>query len=157
MPVFMLFIVNKSGSLIFRRTFGDAPAINPSVLEGNWCLNTASIWGTYVTGLSKQIGPVPKNPEEGSGAELVEGHDHNVHYHATATGTSFIFFTDTLTLNVKPLYDDLYQAYVDAVLKHPMYTLDSTGAGDQIKTKSYSYFVSLVDNAVARFAVTGGR
>jgi hypothetical protein len=138
MVVHLLMIANTSGSLTYAKVFHEG-GFNTELLTGDWPVMTASVIVTYVMGMSRQVSPVA-DPAEAATVELIEGHGHNLHCHATATGNTFMFFTDTVTVSVADIFADVYVAFVDYVLKHPMYLLDASGAGVFINAAKYDVF-----------------
>ena len=152
MVVHMIMITNKSGSLIYSRTFNDQ-GLNVKLLQSNWAVTTSSILVTFVVGMSQQVAPVPDDPLMCSGVQLIEGHDHNLHFCATASGNAFVFITDPATTTVRELFAECYGAFVDTVLRHPSYALDSSGAGQHIHSAKYDVFTARLDAAaVKKFA-----
>ena len=145
----MLLIANKSGTLVYSRTFNEQ-GLNTKLLQSDWVVTTSSILVTYVVGMSQQVAPVPEDPLNCSGVQLIEGHDHNLHYCATASGNAFIFITDPATTSVKDLFQECYLAFVDNVLRHPAYALDSSGAGQHIHSGKFDVFTSRLDAAAAK-------
>ena len=145
----MLMIANKSGSLVYSRTFNEQ-GLNMKLLQSDWTVSTSSVLVTFVVGISQQIAPAPEDPLLCSGVQLIEGHDHNLHYCATATGIVFIFLTDTHTTSVVDVFQECYIAFVNCVLRHPAYALDSTGAGQYINPSKFDVFTSRIEQAVAK-------
>ena len=147
MVVHLLWIVNKSGQLIYNHTFTSKDKLGDIGLSGDRQVTVASVlYGLH--GMSRQIAPVPADVMDCDGMSLVEGTDHNLHIFETVTGVKFVLLSDTDLSSCDAILSEVYQLYVDFVLKNPFYTLDNSGIGQPIR---FPAFTSLVEATVTRY------
>lgn len=112
--VFNLFIVNKSGGLIYYKDFGSL-----AKLDTNDSLRLASTWhGLHA--IAMQLSPVPG----GGGIELLEAETFDLHCFQTLTGTKFFMATEPGAQGVPLLLHQIYDMYADYVLKNPFYEIE---------------------------------
>lgn len=112
--VFNLFIVNKSGGLIYYKDFGSL-----AKLDTNDSLRLASTWhGLHA--IAMQLSPVPG----GGGIELLEAETFDLHCFQTLTGTKFFTATEPGAQGVPLLLRQIYDLYGDYVLKNPFYEIE---------------------------------
>jgi len=107
-----LFVVNKSGGLIFQRDFGP----NCAKLDTNDALRLASIWHS-LHAISAQLAP-----RAGCGGmEHLEADTFELHCFQAPTGTKFFVVGPLRTPGLPPLLRAVYELYTDYVLKNPFY------------------------------------
>jgi hypothetical protein len=106
-----LYVVNKSGGLIFQRDFGGAPK-----LDTNDTLRLASIWHS-LHAISAQLSPRPGC----AGIELLEADTFDLHCFQAPSGTKFFCTSAPRALGAAPLLRVIYELYTDYVLKNPFY------------------------------------
>ena len=106
-----LYIVNKSGGLIFQRDFGGG-----AKLDTNDTLRLASIWHS-LHAISAQLSPRPGC----GGIELLETDTFDLHCFQAPTGTKFFVTSAPHALGAAPLLRVVYELYADFVLKNPFY------------------------------------
>lgn len=106
-----LYIVNKSGGLIFQRDFGEA-----AKLDTNDTLRVASIWHS-LHAISAQLSPVAGC----DGIQLLSCSAFDLHCFQAPTGTKFFVTAPPRSLGSAPLLRVVYELYADYVLKNPFY------------------------------------
>eukprot|EP00897_Mesotaenium_endlicherianum_P000487 jgi/Mesen1/10439/ME000082S09939 len=112
--IFNLFVINKSGGLIYYKDFGSL-----AKLDTNDSLRLASTWhGLHA--IASQLSPVPN----GGGIELLEAETFDLHCFQTLTGTKFFVATEPGTQGIDFLLRLIYDLYTDFVLKNPFYELE---------------------------------
>eukprot|EP00270_Netrium_digitus_P009186 TRINITY_DN2789_c2_g1_i2.p1 TRINITY_DN2789_c2_g1~~TRINITY_DN2789_c2_g1_i2.p1 ORF type:complete len:148 (+),score=38.43 TRINITY_DN2789_c2_g1_i2:240-683(+) len=112
--IFNLFIINKSGGLIYYKDFGSL-----SKLDINESLRLASTWhGLHA--IAMQLSPVPG----GGGIDLLEAETFELHCFQTLTGTKFFVATEPGAHGVEALLRAIYDLYADYVLKNPFYEVE---------------------------------
>ncbi|CAD7695874.1 unnamed protein product [Ostreobium quekettii] len=112
--IYSLYIINKSGGLIFHKDF--API---SRVDLNDSLRLASIWHS-LNAISVQLSPVPSC----TGIELLEAETFNLHSFQSVTGTKFVLVVDPRASSVPAFLQRVYQLYTDYVLKNPFYEVE---------------------------------
>lgn len=145
MVVVTIGIVNGSGGKIFTRHVADSP---PSTYDP-WD-TFASILSTYCFGFSREINPVFPDPLDASPLRLIEGREHDLHVYFTPTKIGFFALTTAGHPLRRDIFQELYAAYVDLVLKHPAYVVDFQGAGQPVSTEVYVAFTAAVDAIAGR-------
>ncbi|CAI5946569.1 unnamed protein product [Closterium sp. NIES-64] len=113
-PVFNLFIINKSGGLIYYKDFGSL-----NRLDTNDSLRLASTWhGLHA--IAMQLSPIPN----GGGIEMLEAGTFDLHCFQTLTGTKFFIATEVGFTGAPTLLAIIYDLYTDYVLKNPFYEVE---------------------------------
>ena len=108
-----LYIVNKSGGLIFQRDFGPPSGAR---LDTNDTLRLASIWHS-LHAIAAQL-----SPRAGCGGiEHLEADTFDLHCFQAPTGTKFFVTSAPRALGAAPLLRVVYELYTDYVLKNPFY------------------------------------
>ena len=138
MGILAVWLVNKSGSLIYRRTFEREPKDLAPVSADRLMQLGSTMYS--LDGFTKEIANC-------GGVQLVEGSHHNLHVHFTPTGLCWILVTDPFTGNVAQVWNDIYSAYSDFVLKNPFYVFDSSGIGQPIQISAFN---DAIDDIVAK-------
>lgn len=112
--VFNLFVINKSGGLIYYKDFGSV-----CKLDTNDSLRLASTWhGLHA--IAMQLSPV----HGGGGIELLETDAFDLHCYQTLTGTKFFLATAVGFTGAHALLAAVYDLYTDYVLKNPFYEVE---------------------------------
>lgn len=109
-----LYIINKSGGLIFQKSF-----LEREKVDLNDRLRIASIWHS-VCAIASQVSPVANC----SGINLLEADTFDLHCYQTETGTKFCLVVEPGTQNVPAFLYKLYELYADYVLKNPFYEVE---------------------------------
>ena len=130
--VYSVYIVNKSGGLIFFRTYGE---LTPK-MNSNDALRLAGMWHG-LSNISAQLSPVPT---EGPGnISLLETDNFDLHCLLTATGLKFFLTAQPRAAGMEALLWTIYQLYGDFVMKDPFYENDMpirSGEFDKQLTKA---------------------
>jgi trafficking protein particle complex subunit 4 len=104
-PVFSVWIVNKSGGLIFYKNYSDK-----NTLDINDTLRLASVWHSlHAISRTNSVSPVKKS----SGIELLE----------TST-FEFMVCSMKKAIGVERLLRRVYDVYADFAMKNPFYELE---------------------------------
>eukprot|EP00993_Chasmostoma_nieuportense_P005670 NODE_6293_length_552_cov_13.303529_g6128_i0.p1 GENE.NODE_6293_length_552_cov_13.303529_g6128_i0~~NODE_6293_length_552_cov_13.303529_g6128_i0.p1 ORF type:complete len:164 (-),score=62.00 NODE_6293_length_552_cov_13.303529_g6128_i0:59-523(-) len=120
MVVFALWIINKTGGLIFEKEFatGRLPT-----LSTNAFLKLASVFHAQ-NAIAQQLAPVCVN--ECSGIQCLEADGFKLFCHETVTALKFVLITDPscTSAQIDPLLQSIYELYADYVLKNPFYEVE---------------------------------
>lgn len=113
--IYSIFIINKSGGLVFNKEY------IPGVFKNlNDTLRLASIWHS-LHAISMQLSPVPSC----GGIELLQADTFDLHCFQTLTGTKFLAVTEPQTPDVSfLLQNQIFDLYADYVLKNPFYEVE---------------------------------
>lgn len=142
MAIWLLWIINKSGQLIYSRNFGGGNLGSVAQIKDLALTLAGIVYGLH--GMSREISPFPKDKLECQGIDLIECTDMNVFLFETQTLTKFVFVTDVATTNVAQFSSDVYGAYIDYVLKNPFYTLDTAGIGQPIRLPAFDQQIEVL-------------
>ncbi|GBG80405.1 hypothetical protein CBR_g30870 [Chara braunii] len=112
--VYNLFVINKSGGLIYYKDFGST-----AKLDTNNSLQLASVWHS-LHAISMEFSPVP----DCTGIEFLEADNFDLHCFQTLTGTKFFVVTETGAVGIDGLLRVVYELYADYVLKNPFYEVE---------------------------------
>lgn len=112
--IFSLYIINKSGGLIFYKDYGSAGR-----MDTNDSLRLASLWHS-MHAISQQLSPVVGC----SGIELLEADTFDLHCFQSLTGTKFFVVSEPGTQHMEGLLKFIYELYTDYVLKNPFYEME---------------------------------
>eukprot|EP01040_Poterioochromonas_malhamensis_P002450 gene2450-2605_t len=121
---YQLFIINRSGGLIYSRSL----SLQSPKLSTNDCLilgsttNDCLILGSTFHGLhsiAQQIAPVIS-----AGIERLETDTFILQCLQTLTGTKFVITASPGTAELELLLQGIYEVYTDYVLKNPFYEVD---------------------------------
>jgi hypothetical protein len=112
--IYSLYIINKSGGLIFYKDYGSAGR-----MDTNDSLRLASLWHS-MHAISQQLSPVSGC----SGIELLEADTFDLHCFQTLTGTKFFVVSEPGTQHMDGLLKHIYELYTDYVLKNPFYEME---------------------------------
>lgn len=118
MVVFALLIINKSGGLVFNRTFHSGLA----TLTGNDYLVLA---GTFhgVNAIARNLSPTTRL-RDSTGVESVMTTRFLLTCFETATGTKFLLFSEPAQQNSDMILKKCYELFADYVMKNPFYNLE---------------------------------
>ncbi|KAL6062415.1 Trafficking protein particle complex subunit [Balamuthia mandrillaris] len=108
--VHSLYIINKSGGLIYQKNFVEGVSIaeDPVRLGG-------LLYGMHT--FTSKLSPVP----DCTGLEVLETDTFRLHCFQTLTGTKFFMTADAKRTNVDKVLQSIYVLYTDYVLKNPFY------------------------------------
>eukprot|EP01006_Ploeotia_vitrea_P044734 TRINITY_DN66859_c5_g2_i1.p2 TRINITY_DN66859_c5_g2~~TRINITY_DN66859_c5_g2_i1.p2 ORF type:complete len:137 (+),score=1.88 TRINITY_DN66859_c5_g2_i1:44-454(+) len=126
MVVYALWVINKTGGLIFDREF----ASGLPELSTNAFLKFASAFHTQHA-IAAQLSPVP----DCKGIEVIEAECFKLFCYETPTAIKFIVITDSTVQVVDSLLRDIYQLYSDYVLKNPFYEVEQPIRVEHWETK----------------------
>ncbi|XP_038988838.1 trafficking protein particle complex subunit 4-like isoform X1 [Phoenix dactylifera] len=125
--IYSLFIINKSGGLIFYKDYGSAGR-----MDTNDSLRLASLWHS-MHAISQQLSPTTGC----SGIELLQADTFDLHCFQSLTvsqttqrkgkkqyGTKIFVVCEPSTLHMEGLLKVIYELYTDYVLKNPFYEME---------------------------------
>ncbi|KAG9439320.1 hypothetical protein H6P81_019485 [Aristolochia fimbriata] len=112
--IYSLFIINKSGGLIFYKDYGSAGR-----MDTNDSLRVASLWHS-MHAISQQLSPMAGC----TGIELLEADTFDLHCFQSLTGTKFFVVCEPGSLHMGALLKHIYELYTDFVLKNPFYEME---------------------------------
>ncbi|KAF2201120.1 Sybindin-like protein [Delitschia confertaspora ATCC 74209] len=135
MVVFCLFIISKSGGLIYNREFHAGMS---KLTSNDYLMLAGSFHGMHA--ITKQLCPVPPTPVtplsvagapapspfigRPSGLEVLESSHFRMQCFQTLTGIKFLLFTEPQQPNVDVMIRRIYELYADYVMKNPFYTVE---------------------------------
>eukprot|EP01062_Namystynia_karyoxenos_P068184 TRINITY_DN62535_c0_g1_i1.p1 TRINITY_DN62535_c0_g1~~TRINITY_DN62535_c0_g1_i1.p1 ORF type:complete len:197 (+),score=64.59 TRINITY_DN62535_c0_g1_i1:82-591(+) len=140
--LFSIWIVNKSGGLIFDKDFGQEAQGRPAAESGrgrqggramdvNLKLKVAGIFhGLHA--ISKQMSPVA----DSGGIEMIEADSYKFFCFESYSRNIKIFCTTDPSVNnrdANEFMQEVYKNYADYVLKNPFYEVDQYGIGQPIR------------------------
>eukprot|EP00762_Andalucia_godoyi_P004585 ANDGO_05138.mRNA.1 Trafficking protein particle complex subunit 4 len=114
MVVYSLYVINRSGGLIYNSDFMDVPK-----LDGNAYLRLASTFHS-MHAISNELAPVAGR----GGITVVDTDAFRLHCLQTLTGFKFFVIVDPKHANVDLLLASIYEIFADYVCKNPFYELD---------------------------------
>mmetsp|Transcript_11832 Transcript_11832/g.53639 ORF Transcript_11832/g.53639 Transcript_11832/m.53639 type:complete len:166 (-) Transcript_11832:1332-1829(-) len=112
--VHSLWIINKSGGLVYHKTYADIPHI-----DVNETMRLASMWHA-IHAMSIQMSPVGGC----TGIELLETDSFDLRCTQTPTGIKFFVTAAPKTLGLDVLLRTVYDIYSDYVMKNPFYEVE---------------------------------
>ncbi|KAG2609444.1 trafficking protein particle complex subunit 4-like [Panicum virgatum] len=112
--IYSLFIINKSGGLIYYKDYGSAGR-----MDTNDSLRLASLWHS-MHAISQQLSPTPGC----NGIDLLQAHNFDLHCFQSLTGTKFFVVCETGAPNMEMLLKVIYELYTDFVSKNPFYEME---------------------------------
>lgn len=113
--ILSLYVVNKSGGLIFNKDFAEGVAR----VDLNDSLRLASIWHS-LNAIAAQLSPAPGC----IGIELMEAETFDLHCFETPTGSKFLIVVDPGSPYIPGVLQRIYELYSDYVLKNPFYEVE---------------------------------
>ncbi|KAJ2808476.1 hypothetical protein H4S07_003414 [Coemansia furcata] len=126
-----LFIINRSGGLIYSKNFTQQVA----QLSSNEALIFA---GTFhgIHALASRISPAPKRDSvKDTGIQSIDTKNFRIHCYQTPTGIKFIAVTDLLQTKLSGALNKAYTLYCDYALKNPFYNLEMPIRSEMFDTK----------------------
>ncbi|CAD2216114.1 Transport protein particle (TRAPP) [Angomonas deanei] len=146
MVVHLLWMINQSGQLIARTPFTEPALLGELGTNADLQLTVSSVlFSTY--GMSQELTP-NASPIDCAGMNLIECEEHSIHIYETPTLVKIVLFTDKGTTHCRPLFRELYVAYVDYAVKNPFHVVDEAGIGQPIRV---SVFSSAIRSIVGRY------
>ncbi|XP_050385580.1 LOW QUALITY PROTEIN: uncharacterized protein LOC126802082 [Argentina anserina] len=112
--IYSLYIINKSGGLIFYKDYGSAGR-----MDTNDSLRVANLWHS-MHAISQQLSPVSGC----SGIELLRADTFDLHCFQSLTGTKFFVESEPGIQQMEGLLKHIYELYTDYVLKNPFYEME---------------------------------
>ncbi|KAK7301573.1 hypothetical protein RJT34_12440 [Clitoria ternatea] len=112
--IYSLYIINKSGGLIYYKDYGSAGR-----MDTNDSLRVASLWHS-MHAISQQLSPVSGC----SGIELLQADTFDLHCFQSLTGTKFFVVCEPGAQHMESLLKFVYELYTDYVLKNPFYEME---------------------------------
>ncbi|KAL8520483.1 hypothetical protein ACS0TY_011123 [Phlomoides rotata] len=112
--IYNLYIINKSGGLIFYKDYGSATRT-----DTNDTLRLASVWHS-MHAISQQHSPMSGC----SGIDLLQADTFDLHCFQSLTSTKFFLVCEPGTLQMENLLKHVYELYTDYVLKNPFYEME---------------------------------
>lgn len=127
-----VFIINRSGGLIYSKYFSD----HMMQLSSNEALIFA---GTFhgIHALASKISPTTKAGDgaKDTGIQIIDTRNFRIHCFQTLTGTKFIAATDLLHTKLTDALSKIYALYCDYALKNPFYNLEMPIRSEMFDTK----------------------
>ncbi|CAN6575846.1 hypothetical protein ACFX13_010390 [Malus domestica] len=112
--IYSLYIINKSGGLIYYKDYGSAGR-----MDTNDTLRVASLWHS-MHAISQQLSPVSGC----FGIELLQADTFDLNCFQSLTGTKFFVVSEPGTQHMEGLLKHIYELYTDYVLKNPFYEME---------------------------------
>ncbi|KAM0831280.1 hypothetical protein ACQ4PT_065653 [Festuca glaucescens] len=112
--IYSLFIINKSGGLIYYKDYGSAGR-----MDTNDSLRLASLWHS-MHAISQQLSPTTGC----TGIDLLQANNFDLHCFQSLTGTKFFVVCETGAQNMEILLKTIYELYTEFVLKNPFYEME---------------------------------
>ncbi|KAI4685459.1 uncharacterized protein J4E84_006187 [Alternaria hordeiaustralica] len=134
MVVFALFVISKSGGLIYNREFHAGMS---KLTSNDYLMLAGSFHGMHA--ITAQLSPVPPVrapppstttpnlqifPVRATGIEVLESSHFRIQCFQTQTGVKFLLFTEPQQPNVDTMMKRIYELYADYVMKNPFYTVE---------------------------------
>eukprot|EP01064_Diplonema_japonicum_P022524 TRINITY_DN32460_c0_g1_i1.p1 TRINITY_DN32460_c0_g1~~TRINITY_DN32460_c0_g1_i1.p1 ORF type:complete len:159 (+),score=11.56 TRINITY_DN32460_c0_g1_i1:35-478(+) len=127
--IFSLWIINKSGGLVYNKDF-----VGKAQLEVNALLKISGMFhGMHA--ISKEF--APQIPGECGGIEVIEADGFKFFCFESATGIKFLCSTESSFHNATAFLEAVYVRYTDYVLKNPFYEVDQFGIGQPIRVERF--------------------
>eukprot|EP00672_Neobodo_designis_P020930 CAMPEP_0174829098 /NCGR_PEP_ID=MMETSP1114-20130205/1731_1 /TAXON_ID=312471 /ORGANISM="Neobodo designis, Strain CCAP 1951/1" /LENGTH=145 /DNA_ID=CAMNT_0016062841 /DNA_START=43 /DNA_END=480 /DNA_ORIENTATION=+ len=143
MVVHLLLIINRAAGLQFSKVYQPV-GLNEKTLDSNLLMTRASMLSVLL-GYTQQISPVPEDPLESSFAKVIEGAEQDMHFFRTPTGTIFVLVCSRGHSVPKRVFDELYLAFADYLMKHPTYSVDQP-----IGSAKHGDFIRAADDVIRR-------
>lgn len=109
-----LFVVNKSGGLIYNQNLSSAA---PRLTSNDWLRLGSTFHSLHA--IASQVAPVPS-----SGIEKLETDTLKLQSFQTLTGVKFVVTAEAGTPDLGAVLQEIYKLYTDYVLKNPFYELE---------------------------------
>ncbi|CAM9306122.1 unnamed protein product [Phaeothamnion confervicola] len=114
MGFLQLFIINKSGGLIYNQNLSPRA---PKLTINDWLRLGSTFHSLHA--IASQVAPVPS-----SGIEKLEAESFQLQCYQTLTGVKFVITADGGTPDLHSVLQGIYELYADYVLKNPFYELE---------------------------------
>ena len=134
-------MINSSGGKIYSRNI-TSPTPTPGRDPWEWA---CSVLSSYIYGYSKQISPTPADEMDASPVRLIEGTRYDIHLFWTPSKIGFFALVTSGHPVRREQFSEMYVAYTDLVVKHPVYIIDTFGFGQPINAETFSAFSTAVD------------
>ncbi|KAJ9121094.1 hypothetical protein QFC24_005075 [Naganishia onofrii] len=117
----------RSGLFSFLRrpslssSFGSTPTSSDGIAQlsaNEYLVMAGTLHGVHA--ITSRIAPVAKS----SGVQTIESESFKMTIHMTLTGIKFVLISSTDMSNAESILQKVYEAYADAVMKNPFYTLE---------------------------------
>lgn len=119
--VLSLWVVNKSGGLIYHRRFGEREGEDAgrATLDANACLRLASVFHS-LHAISRKVAPVSGC----TGIESVECDTFDLYCFQAETGTKMFITTTKGSVDASGTLRRAHRAFCDYALKNPFYEME---------------------------------
>jgi len=141
MVVYCLYIINKSGGVVFYRTFHrDAPPLGMN----DYLRLGSTFHGLYA--ITAQLSPVKAQiGSSSSGIETIQTDTFKLQCFQTPTGTKLYLIADPAHQGLDSTLKTIYELYGDYVLKNPFYELEQPIRCEQFDVQLDRLFSALND------------
>ena len=133
MPIHTILVLNRSGGLVYCKSFVPHPKLKPN----DW-IRVSGIFHGMST-VIKQLSPFSQRND---GIVSMEDDTFQLHCYHSLTGLKFIVSASPQTQHLPRLLKDIYGLYCDYVMKDPFHRLEQP-----IKSNK---FIQHLDNLVQR-------
>ncbi|ODV90391.1 hypothetical protein CANCADRAFT_2118 [Tortispora caseinolytica NRRL Y-17796] len=130
MAILSLYILNKSGGLVYQRDFTEK--LN-KLSANDYLVLAGTFHGIHV--IASKISPVSHS----SGIKSIDSSTFSLHCLQTPTGIKFLLVTDPGQSNAHLLLSKIYQLYADYVMKNPFHQLEMPIRSDQFNRQLTIY------------------
>jgi hypothetical protein len=117
MSIYTLYIMNKSGGLVYNIDFPTKDQITTPKL--NQRMQLGSTFHTF-NAITSELAP----NKVSNGIDCIEADTFKLFCLAAPTGTRFFCLTDPNAQNVQKKLTQIYDLYCDYVMKNPFYTYE---------------------------------
>lgn len=132
--IYSLYLISKSGSLLYQKDFNEANSPIPKQDSNNYLILASNLHGIFT--ISSKITPKNINRDNKnrngvnlhsnkSGLRVIETELFKIFIHQTVSGLKIILFTskDLVESDISRLQIDIFKCYSNYVLKNPFYNL----------------------------------
>lgn len=116
MTVYSVYIINKSGSLIYQKNFSSS---FPVLSANDHLIIAGTLHSIYA--ISTQIGP---SNVKSKGIQTIDSEYFRLFCHQTRTGVKILVLTDPSITEINSLMKSIYIYYADFVTKNPFQVPD---------------------------------
>ena len=114
MPLLQLFIINRSGGLVFNKNLS---SISPSLSINDVLRLGSTFHGLHA--IATQIAPIVS-----AGIEKLQTDTFKLQCFQSLTGVKFVITATPDSTDLEPLLKSIYEIYADYVLKNPFYEME---------------------------------
>lgn len=114
MPLLQLFIINRSGGLVFNKNLS---SISPSLSINDVLRLGSTFHGLHA--IATQIAPIVS-----AGIEKLQTDTFKLQCFQSLTGVKFVITATPDSTELEPLLKSIYEIYADYVLKNPFYEME---------------------------------